>query len=133
MHPKFIFTLLNMKKNYETVFILTPVLSDIQMKDAVLRFIKVITDNKGEVINEEHWGLKKLAYPIQHKNTGFYHLLEFKSEPSLISKLETELRRDEKVMRFLTVSIDKHALVYNERRRKGAFNNKENKEETTKI
>ena len=70
---------------------------------------------KGEVINEEHWGLKKLAYPIQHKNTGFYHLLEFKSEPSLISKLETELRRDEKVMRCLTVSIDKHALVYNER------------------
>ena len=122
-----------MKKNYETVFILTPVLSDIQMKDAVLRFIKVITDNKGEVINEEHWGLKKLAYPIQHKNTGFYHLLEFKSEPSLISKLETELRRDEKVMRFLTVSIDKHALVYNERRRKGAFKNKENKEETAKI
>ena len=122
-----------MKKNYETVFILTPVLSDVQMKDAVLRFIKVITDNKGEVINEEHWGLKKLAYPIQHKNTGFYHLLEFKSEPSMISKLETELRRDEKVMRFLTVSIDKHALIYNERRRKGAFNNKENKEETTKI
>ena len=122
-----------MKKNYETVFILTPVLSDIQMKDAVLRFIKVITDNKGEVINQEHWGLKKLAYPIQHKNTGFYHLLEFKSEPSLISKLETELRRDEKVMRFLTVSIDKHALIYNERRRKGAFNNKESKEETTKI
>ena len=122
-----------MKKNYETVFILTPVLSDIQMKDAVLRFIKVITDNKGEVINEEHWGLKKLAYPIQHKNTGFYHLLEFKSEPSLISKLETELRRDEKVLRFLTVSIDKHALIYNERRRKGAFNNKENKEETAKI
>ena len=122
-----------MKKNYETVFILTPVLSDIQMKDAVLRFIKVITDNKGEVVNEEHWGLKKLAYPIQHKNTGFYHLLEFKSEPSLISKLETELRRDEKVLRFLTVSIDKHALIYNERRRKGAFNNKENKEETAKI
>ena len=122
-----------MKKNYEIVFILTPVLSDIQMKDAVLRFIKVITDNKGEIINEEHWGLKKLAYPIQHKNTGFYHLLEFKSEPSLISKLEIELRRDEKVLRFLTVSIDKHALIYNERRRKGAFNKKENKEETAKI
>ena len=122
-----------MKKNYETVFILTPVLSDIQMKDAVLRFIKVITDNNGEVINEEHWGLKKLAYPIQHKNTGFYHLLEFKAEPSLISKLEIELRRDEKVMRFLTVSLDNHALIYNERRRKGAFNNKESKEETAKI
>ena len=121
-----------MKKNYETVFILTPVLSDVQMKDAVLKFIKVITDNKGEVINEEHWGLKKLAYPIQHKNTGFYHLLEFKAEPSLISKLETELSRDEKVMRFLTVAINKHALLYNERRRKGAFNKKEDKKETAK-
>ena len=122
-----------MKKNYETVFILTPVLSDIQMKDAVLKFIKTITDNKGEIINEEHWGLKKLAYPIQHKNTGFYHLLEFKAEPALISKLEIELTRDEKVMRFLTVAINKHALIYNERRRKGAFNKKENKEETVKT
>ena len=64
-----------MKKNYETVFILTPVLSDDQMKDAVLKFIRVITDNKGEVINEEHWGLKKLAYSIEHKNTGFKNLL----------------------------------------------------------
>jgi small subunit ribosomal protein S6 len=121
-----------MKKNYETVFILTPVLSDVQMKDAVLKFIKVITDNKGEVINEEHWGLKKLAYSIEHKNTGFYHLLEFKADPSLVSKLEVELRRDETVMRFLTVAIDKHALIYNERRRKGAFNKKENKEEAAK-
>ncbi|NQW26545.1 MAG: 30S ribosomal protein S6 [Flammeovirgaceae bacterium] len=121
-----------MKKNYETVFILTPVLSDIQMKDAVLKFIKVITDNEGEIINEESWGLKKLAYPIQHKSTGFYHLLEFKADPSLISKLEIEFKREEKVMRFLTVAIDKHALIYNERRRNGAFKKKETKEEVAK-
>ena len=121
-----------MKKNYETVFILTPVLSDIQMKDAVIKFIKVITDNEGEIINEESWGLKKLAYPIQHKSTGFYHLLEFKADPSLISKLEIEFKREEKVMRFLTVAIDKHALIYNERRRNGAFKKKETKEEVAK-
>ena len=119
--------------HYETVFILTPVLSDKQTKEAVEKFKKSLKSSGAKINHEESWGLKKLAYPIQHKNTGFYHLLEFKSEPSLIAKLEIELRRDEKVMRFLTVSIDKHALVYNERRRKGAFNNKENKEETAKI
>ncbi|MEQ8882140.1 MAG: 30S ribosomal protein S6, partial [Cyclobacteriaceae bacterium] len=75
---------------------------------------------------------KKLAYPIQHKTTGFYHLFEFEAEPSLIQKLETEYRRDEKVMRFLTTVLDKHAIVYNERRRKGEFNKpKAEKEEVT--
>lgn len=113
-----------MKKDYETVFILTPVLSDAQMKDAVEKFKNVLKDNDAEIINEENWGLKKLAYTIQHKTTGFYQLLEFKAEPSVISKLETEYKRDEKVMRFLTVALDKHAVIYNERRRKGEFNKK---------
>ncbi len=109
-------------KNYETVFILNPVLSEEQMKDTVQKFTKVITDSKAEVINEEQWGLKKLAYPIQHKSTGFYNLIEFKADPDVINKLETEFRRDEAVMRFLTTALDKHAVEYNERRRKGAFN-----------
>ena len=112
-------------RNYETVFILTPVLSDVQMKDAVEKFKKILVDNNSEVINEENWGLKKLAYPIQHKKTGFYHLLEYKSDPEVITALETEFKRDEKVMRFLTTSLDKHALAYNEKRRSGAFNKKE--------
>ncbi len=113
-----------MTKNYETVFILTPVLSEAQMKDAVEKFKKVLTDNGVKMINEENWGLKKLAYPIQHKSTGFYQLFEFQAEPSVIDKLETEYRRDEKVMRFLTTVLDKHAVKYNERRRNGAFNKK---------
>ncbi len=121
-----------MKKNYETVFILTPVLSEVQMKDAVAKFKKVLTDNGAEIVNDENWGLKKLAYPIQHKSTGFYQLFEFKAEPSAIEKLETEYRRDEKVMRFLTIGLDKHALVYNERRKRGEFNKKkEEKEEVS--
>ena len=118
-----------MQKDYETVFILTPVLSDTQMKDAVTKFKKVLTDNKAEVINEENWGLRKLAYPIQRKSTGFYQLLEFRTEPAVVDKLETEFRRDEKIMRFLTVGLDKHAVIYNERRRKGEFNKKKETEE----
>jgi len=113
-----------MKRNYETVFILTPVLSEAQMKDAVDKFRDVLVNAGAEIVNDENWGLKKLAYPITHKSTGFYHLFEFLAEPSAINKLETEYRRDEKIMRFLTTALDKHAIVYNERRRKGEFNKK---------
>jgi small subunit ribosomal protein S6 len=109
-------------QNYETVFILTPVLSEVQMKDAVEKFKKVLVDDKAEIIHEENWGLRKLAYPIQHKSTGFYHLIEFTATPKTIAALELEYRRDEKVMRFLTVSLDKHAVAYNEKRRRGEFN-----------
>ncbi|WP_246223894.1 30S ribosomal protein S6 [Fulvivirga kasyanovii] len=91
------------------------------MKDTVKKFVQVLTDGDAEVINEEQWGLRKLAYPIQHKSTGFYNLVEFKADPQLVDKLETEFRRDEAVMRFLTTALDKHALEYNEKRRKGAF------------
>ena len=116
--------------NYETVFILTPVLSEVQMKDAVEKFKKVLVDNKAEIIHEENWGLMKLAYPIQHKTTGFYNLIEFKATSSTVAALELEYRRDEKVMRFLTVTLDKHAVAYNEKRRRGEFNKKpEAKEE----
>ena len=121
-----------MKKNYETVFIMTPVLSEAQMKDTVGKFKKVLTSNGVEMVNEENWGLRKLAYPIQHKTTGFYQLFEFRAEPDAIIKLETEYRRDEAVMRFLTTVLDKHAIIYNERRKKGEFNKKkEEKKEAT--
>lgn len=107
--------------NYETVFILTPVLSDTQMKDAVDKFTNVLKNNKAEIVNQENWGLKKLAYPIQHKSTGFYNLIEFKGDPNIVAALEIEYKRDEKVLRFLTVSLDKHAVEYNEKRRRGEF------------
>jgi len=117
-------------KNYETVFILTPVLSDAQMKDTVEKFKKVLIDHKADVTNAENWGLKKLAYPIQQKSTGFYNLIEFTAEPGVVESLELEYRRDEKIMRFLTTALNKHALEYNEKRKSGAFNKK--KEEPKK-
>jgi small subunit ribosomal protein S6 len=117
-------------KNYETVFILTPVLSDAQMKDTVEKFKKILTDNGAEIIQAENWGLKKLAYPINKKTTGFYNLVEFKAESTIVDALEIEYRRDEKIMRFLTTALDKHAVEYNEKRRRGEFNKKaEHKEE----
>ena len=99
---------------YETVFILTPVLSDVQMKEAVEKFKGILT---AEIINEENWGLKKLAYPIQKKSTGFYQLIEFKAEPQVIEKLEINFRRDERVIRFLTFKMDKYAAEYAAKRR----------------
>ena len=109
-------------KNYETVFILNPVLSEDQAKDTVEKFVKVLTAQKANVVNVERWGLKKMAYPIQKKSTGFYNLIEFEAENNVVSVLETEFRRDESIMRFLTTSLDKFAVEYNNRRRKGEFN-----------
>ena len=102
---------------YETVFILTPVLSDDQMKEAVEKFKDVLGQNGAEIVNEETWGLRKLAYPIQKKSTGFYCLLEFKGEPTIVKKLEVAFRRDERVIRFLTFRLDKYAAQYAEKRR----------------
>lgn len=114
--------------NYETVFILNPVLSEDQMKDTVEKFVKVLKKANANVVNVEQWGLRKLAYPIQRKSTGFYNLIEFSATPDVVNSLETEYRRDESIMRFLTITLDKDALVYNERRRKGEFRKKENKD-----
>ena len=102
---------------YETVFILTPVLSDAQMKEAVEKFSKVLTDNGAEIINTEEWGLRKLAYPINKNSTGFYALLEFNANPDVVKKLETAYRRDERVIRFLTFRQDKYAAEYAAKRR----------------
>jgi len=106
-----------MLNNYETVFIMTPVLSDEQMKEAVVKFQKILKDKGAEIIHEDHWGLRKLAYPIQKKTSGFYHLIEFKSEGSLINEWEVAFKRDERILRFLTVALDKHAVAYNEKKR----------------
>ncbi len=106
-----------MTNRYETVFILTPVLSEDQTKEAVAKFKDLLKKGHGKVRHEESWGMRKLAYPIQKKSSGFYHLIEFESDPALIEKLETEYRRDERVIRFLTVVMDKHHIEFAEKRR----------------
>jgi len=108
-----------MIKQYETVFIATPVLSDTQMKEAVKKYTDLIKDNGGEIVYEEDWGLRQLAYSIQHKTSGFYYLIEFKADPEFVATLETQYRRDERILRYLTVALDKHAVAYAEKRRQG--------------
>ena len=108
-----------MLNHYETVFIATPVLSEAQMKEAVAKYIGFIKENGGD------WGLNQLAYPIQHKTSGFYHLIEFKAAPEFLAMLETQYHRDERIIRFLTVSLDKHAVAYAEKRRAGKQEKKE--------
>ena len=111
-------------QQYEIVIVLTPLLSEETSKEAIAKFNKLIADGGAEIVQEDNWGLRKLAYPIQKKTTGYYHLTEFRAPGELINKLEIELRRDERVLRFLTISLDKHAIAYNEKKRSGAFNQK---------
>lgn len=120
---------MEVKKNYESVIILTPVLSEEQMKEAVTKYRQLITEQGGEIVHEANWGLTKLAYPIQKKSTGFYHIFEFAAPTNLIAKLELAYKRDERLLRFLTIALDKHAMIYNTRKRNGEFNQPKKKEE----
>lgn len=106
--------------NYETVFILTPVLSDVQTKEAVGKFKDVLKEAGANLSHTESWGLKKLAYPIQKKSTGFYSLFQFEGEGNVVEKLELAFRRDERILRFLTTKMDKHHVTFAERRRNKA-------------
>lgn len=103
--------------HYETVFILNPVLSEVQVKETVSKFEDFLTSRGATMVSKEDWGLKKMAYEIQNKKSGFYHLFEFTAPGEILLPFETEFRRDERIMRFLTVSLDKHAVSWAERRR----------------
>jgi len=114
-----------MLKQYETVFIMTPVLSAEQMKETVEKFQKFLKNKGAEIIYEDNWGLKKMTYSIQKKSTGFYYLIEFRADPSIIREWEVTFKRDERILRFLTVALDKHAIAYNEKKRTKAKTEKE--------
>ena len=103
---------------YETVFIMNPVLSEDQIKETVKKFVDYIKSKKGTVTHEENWGLKKLKYTIQKKKTGFYYLIEFQSNGEIINDFEVEFKRDERVIRWQTIKLEKFALEYADRRKK---------------
>lgn len=103
--------------HYEAVFITTPVLSTDEYTRTVKKYTDFIEKNGGEVVSKEDWGIKQLAYPIQKKTTGFYTLVEFKVDPQAIRRLEIEFKRDENIMRFLTVKLEKYAAKYAQQRR----------------
>lgn len=106
-----------MLNRYETVFIKTPVLSEDQAKETVNKVRDFLKGEGAKIVHEENWGLRKLAYPIQKKTTGYYHLVEFEAEGETIAKLELQYKRDERILRFLTMKMDKHAIIYAEKKR----------------
>ncbi len=118
-----------MLNHYETVFIMTPVLSEEQMKETVKKFENILLEKGAEIVHQENWGLRKLEYPIAKKTSGFYHLFEFKAEGNIVKEYELQYRRDEKIMRYLTVALDKHAIAYSEKRRNLRKEKEGNKEQ----
>ena len=120
-------------RNYETVFILTPVLNEGQVQETVEKFSQVLKENSADLISTETWGLRKLAYPIQKKSTGYYFTLTYNGSGNIVDVLELAFRRDERVIRFLTTVLDKHAVTYNERRRNGEMNQQRAPKETEAV
>ena len=112
---------------YETVIIVTPVLSESEVKKVIAKYTDLLKENGAEMVGEEPWGMKQLAYPIQRKTTGIYHILEYKVDGSVIDKLELMFRRDEVIMRFLTIRLDTFSIEYNDKKRKGLIGVKKDK------
>ena len=96
---------------------MTPVLSEDQVKETVKRYISYLKDNGAEIVSEENWGLKKLKYTIQKKKSGFYFLIEYKVKGAALTEMDVNFKRDEAVLRWLTVKLDKYAAEYAVRRK----------------
>lgn len=95
-----------MDNQYETVMILTPVLSQAQAKEAIQKFRKILTDAGANILHEESWGMRLQNHPIaENKPTGHYHLFEFEGPNTAVATLELAYKRDERVLRFMTIRL----------------------------
>ena len=106
-------------QDYELMVIFTPVLSEEEYKSSQKKFADLLTENGGEIVNLNPWGLKSLAYPIQKKTTGLYWVMEYKAPTDFNDKLKTQLLRDENVIRHMFTRLDKYAVEYNAKKRRG--------------
>ncbi|MEO6131558.1 MAG: 30S ribosomal protein S6, partial [Saprospiraceae bacterium] len=110
----------NVMRHYELTFIVDPVLSneDIQIvKQTYEDQVKKLGCN---IVHIDELGLKQLAYPLNKRNSGIYYTIEFEAENGeAIAPLELALRRDERIMRFLSIALDKFGVKYNEDKRNG--------------
>ena len=105
--------------NYELMVIFTPVLSEEEYKAAHKKYTAFVTENDGEVVHENAWGLKSLAYPIQKKTTGLYWVMEYKAPSIFNEKLKIQLLRDESALRHMFTALDKYAVEYNLKKSSG--------------
>ncbi|MEZ4885687.1 MAG: 30S ribosomal protein S6 [Chitinophagales bacterium] len=108
-----------MVRNYELVVVITPVLKDAEQKELANAYVELLTTYGAEIVEKDFWGLKQLAYPIKKKTTGVYMVVEYIADTEIVAKMELQLKRDERVLRFLTTRLDKYAKEYNEKKRQG--------------
>jgi small subunit ribosomal protein S6 len=112
-------------RNYEVTFIVDPVLSGDEIKSTAKTYADLLTDDGCKIVHQDDLGLKQLAYPINKRSTGVYFSTQFTSEfGASLPKLELAMRRDERIMRFLTIKLDKYAVKYNDDKRKGLIGRK---------
>lgn len=126
--PKNIFLYI-MEHQYETVVVLTPVMTEDQVKDTIAKYRGMLEKNGAKIVHQENWGLTKMAYQMQNKGTAYYTVIEYTAPTESIAKFELQLKRDESVLRFLTIALDKHAIAYNTRRRNGELKSQQKKSE----
>lgn len=116
-------------RQYEVTFIVDPVLSSDEAKATVDTYTTLLKDGGSTIVNIDELGLRQLAYPINKRNTGVYYCVEFQpKDGSIIDAMELSFRRDERVMRFLAVKLDKYGIKYNEDKRKGLIGKVKKKE-----
>jgi len=107
-------------KHYEVTFIVDPVLSGDEIKSTAKTYQDMLVKEGGQIVHVEEMGLRQLAYTISKRSSGIYYCIEFAiPEGSMIPRLELALRRDERIMRFLTVRLDKYGVKYNDDKRQG--------------
>ena len=120
-------------QNYEVTFIVDPVLSGDEIKTTAQSYEDFIKNEGGKIVHMDEMGLRQLAYPINKRSSGIYYSVEFEIENGLIvSKIELSMRRDERIMRFLTVSLDKYGVKYNDDKRNGKIGKITKKEKVKK-
>ncbi len=120
-------------KQYEVTFIVDPVLSDVEIRQTSENYVDLLKTEDCQIVHVDEMGLRQLAYPIKNRNSGFYYCIEFQSDSGeIIGKIELALRRDERIMRFLTVYLDKYGIKYNEDKRNGLIKKRRKPEKERK-
>jgi len=114
-------------RQYETTFIVAPALPDGEIKKAVKNYKDILEKEGCEIVHVDEIGLRQLTYPIKRHNSGIYFTIEYKSENGeIIDKMELVFRRDERILRFLSVRLDKFGVKYNEDKRSGVIDKRKN-------
>ncbi len=120
-------------RNYEVTFIVDPVLSGDEIKATAQTYVDLLENEKCNIVHLDEMGLKQLAYPINKRQSGVYYCIEFEAESGeFIGNMELSLRRDERIMRFLTVALDKYGVKYNDDKRKGLIGSSKKKKDDGK-